>query len=123
PVLRLEQFERRAIVSQCLLDREGSQRLGGSTQGVIGAAFPVVATCKVKGQLGKLVELVHDLFLSRTLLKQMPDHGMKAAAARRTDFGIEALADFIMAEGEAAKPISMHKTSVCRLQQMLLNHL
>jgi hypothetical protein len=32
PVTELEQFERCTIVSQCLLDREDLQRLGGSTQ-------------------------------------------------------------------------------------------
>jgi hypothetical protein len=122
PVTGLEQFERHAIVCQCLFGRKGPQGMGGCTQGVIGATFPVVAPCKVKGQLGKLRELVHALFLATMLLKQTPDQAMKAAAAGRTDLGREALADFIMVEGEAALPVTMHEASVCRPQQMLLNH-
>src|SRR5207245_4194558 len=102
--------------------REGPQGLGGSSQGVIDAAFPVITAGKVKGQLGKLRDMVPGVFLFRTLLKQMPDQTMKAAAARGTDFGIEALTDFIMAEGEAAQPVGMHKTCACPFQQMPLNH-
>src|SRR6266516_436481 len=119
-ILWKAEFERHTIVRQGLSSSVGMQRSGRSTLRVVDTAVPVITAGKVEGQFGKLRHAQSLLgLISR--LKDVTNEPMKASTTSNADFGVEALTNFVMTEGEASRLIGSNEMCMDRLKKFFLN--
>ena len=121
-VILMKEFERQVVVGDCLPECGGSHSLVGSSLRIGDTACPVAALCEVECEFG---QLVHAQGLLGVVSRfEYPANGfVQPATARGAHLSIQALPDFIVAEGEDAHLIGANQSRPHGFKEVLLENL